>query len=116
MDWIAIGRQIKARREAMGLTKQQLADAAKVSRQTVDFVERAQRTNTTPDTLRSIAQCVGLDVDVVLVDLSAPRVAPEDQELLAEVARCLATVPEASRRLAVRQLRRWLEDFDPKNL
>lgn len=67
MDKEAIGRLIKERRKKLGLDQQDLADLAMVGINTVVAIERGQG-NPQLETLLSIAEVLGLQIDLRLKD------------------------------------------------
>lgn len=61
-DWKALGRAIEARREALGMPRQQdLAEEAGVSRQTVQSLESGKEYKRTPKTLDQVLKTLGRD-------------------------------------------------------
>ncbi|WP_200309177.1 helix-turn-helix transcriptional regulator [Streptomyces adelaidensis] len=65
-DWKRLGDAIKARREELGMTTQQaLADAAGVTRQTVQSLESGKPRKRTPKALNAVAKALGWGPDTV---------------------------------------------------
>lgn len=54
-----IATRLRALREAAGLTIQQLAERAGISRQAVQHIETGKRTNPSIETMRSICKALG---------------------------------------------------------
>lgn len=64
-----MGYKIKDRREAAGMTQQELADKSGVSRTTIATLE-SNGGNTTTKTLAKIATALGITVDALFFDES----------------------------------------------
>lgn len=76
--WPAVGEAVRARREELGLTQVELAQAANVSDTTVRVLETARRTNYRRGNLRAIARALRWPDDA-LDRIRAGR--PPDEEL-----------------------------------
>ena len=59
---------IKEHRKKIGMTQTELAKKSKVSRATIWALETGKQTDTTTSTLTSIADALGVPVDVILTD------------------------------------------------
>ncbi|KAF0647118.1 MULTISPECIES: helix-turn-helix domain-containing protein [Streptomyces] len=75
-DWARLGRAIKARREQLGLTTQQaLADAAGVTRQTVQSLESGKPRSRMPATVAAVEKALQWDpgeASRILTEPSSP--------------------------------------------
>jgi len=76
-DWKRLGDAIKARREELGMRRQQdLADAAGVIRQSVQSLEAGKDRKRTPSSLEAVRKALGWDPETV-----ARHLAPVAQEV-----------------------------------
>lgn len=113
MDWIAFGQKLKERRVSLGMSQDDVAKSAEISQQMVGFVERAARTNPSPEMLQSIACALGMQIEIVLSDIGSTKLTTDDRQILDAVEQTLRRLQEPERRIALKQIRRWLEDFNP---
>lgn len=60
---LAFGKNMKAGREATGLSQQQLAERSGLSMSVITGVEQGRRTNPTLSTLLAIANTLGMTLD-----------------------------------------------------
>ena len=76
--WHDVGDAVRARRETLGLTQVELAQAANVSDSTIRVLETARRTSYRRGNLRAIARALGWPDDAI-DRIRAGR--PPDEEL-----------------------------------
>jgi transcriptional regulator with XRE-family HTH domain len=57
---VTFGRRLKRLREAAGLTQEELAERAGLSRKAISMLERGERNRPYPHTVRSLAEALGL--------------------------------------------------------
>lgn len=78
-DWDVLGRAIKARREELGLTTQQaLADAAGVTRQSVQSLESGKQRSRMPATIPAIEKSLGWEPGSAARILSGEAASPQN--------------------------------------
>ena len=81
MDQVAIGARIKAARERVHLTQEQLAEIIDISPTHMSVIERGVKTPKL-DTFVRIANAVGVSTDALLQDV----VVPANESILAELS------------------------------
>lgn len=74
MDYAAMGSRIRARRQELGLTQEQLAELVHVSTSFTGHVERGSRKGSL-ETFANIGQAMGMSLDAIV---GAPYVTPAD--------------------------------------
>ena len=82
MDQVAIGARIKAARERVHLTQEQLAEIIDISPTHMSVIERGVKTPKL-DTFVRIANALGVSTDALLQDV----VVPANESILAELFR-----------------------------
>lgn len=102
LDKHALGRAIRARRLAQGLTLRELAEKAALSHSAVDNIEHG-RQNVTLDTLQTVARALGLEVDVEVVGAEP---GPRDV-VIARVARILPRLPDEDLDVFLHEVALW---------
>lgn len=58
-----IGKRIQQRREQLGLTQEELADASGLRQSIISRLERGTRKNPSADTVRRLARALGVTAD-----------------------------------------------------
>lgn len=97
------GAQLRRHREAVGYSQERLAERAGLSANAIGALERGERRRPYPDTVRRLADALGLDVEARQVlsaalhgtNPTAPDHPPQDQTPQDETAHPATTTPEA---------------------
>ena len=89
MDQIAIGARIKAARERVHLTQEQLAEIIDISPTHMSVIERGVKTPKL-DTFVRIANALGVSTDALLQDV----VVPANESILAELSVRIGRLPQ----------------------
>src|SRR6516162_2464506 len=63
---MGIGERIRKRRQAMGMSQQELANRVGVRRATISEFESGKRTSMTTDTAKRLARTLGVSVDYLI--------------------------------------------------
>ena len=63
-----MGYSIKERREALGMTQEQLAEKSGVSRQTISAIENGKTNNVMSGTLTALADALDTTIDAIFFD------------------------------------------------
>ena len=105
MEFVLIGRRIKAAREAAHLTQEQLADAVNCTVQHISAIERGIKTPSL-EMFIMIANVIGVSTDYLLQDLLINHT----DTLSYECASVLSRMPEELRKRTIRALRAFSED------
>ena len=105
MEFVSIGRRIKAAREAARITQDQLAHAVGCTVQHISAIERGIKTPSL-EMFIMIANVIGVSTDYLLEDLLASHT----DTLSSECAAVLSRMPEELRSRAIRALRAFCED------
>ena len=88
MDQVAIGARIKAARERVHLTQEQLAEIIDISPTHMSVIERGVKTPKL-DTFVRIANALGVSTDALLQDV----VVPANESILAELSVRIGRLP-----------------------
>lgn len=67
-SYVNIGTNIKARRESLKMSQEELAVKSKVSRQTISSIETGKADNVKIGTLNAIASALETNLDVLFTD------------------------------------------------
>lgn len=118
MTWAKLGAQLRALRIQIGLTQQEVAEKARLSNTFISHMEKGIR-NPTLDALNAVCGALGarLTIDVQPQDEHIPAInldglGEREQALAAQAVEALRSLREGEqKRLGVRQLERWVEDF-----
>jgi transcriptional regulator with XRE-family HTH domain len=105
MEFVLIGRRIKAAREAAHLTQEQLADAVNCTVQHISAIERGIKTPSL-EMFIMIANVIGVSTDYLLEDLLTNHT----DMLSCECAAILSRMPKDLRLRTIRALRSFCED------
>ena len=89
MDQIAIGARIKAARERVHLTQEQLAEIIDISPTHMSVIERGVKTPKL-DTFVRIANALGVSTDALLEDV----VVPVNDSIMAELSARIGRMPQ----------------------
>ena len=89
MDQVAIGARIKAARERVHLTQEQLAEIIDISPTHMSVIERGVKTPKL-DTFVRIANALGVSTDALLQDV----VVPANESILAELSVRIGRLPQ----------------------
>ena len=89
MDQIAIGARIKAARERVHLTQEQLAEIIDISPTHMSVIERGVKTPKL-DTFVRIANALGVSTDALLQDV----VVPVNDSIMAELSARIGRMPQ----------------------
>ena len=89
MDQVAIGARIKAARERVHLTQEQLAEIIDISPTHMSVIERGVKTPKL-DTFVRIANALGVSTDALLQDV----VVPANESILAELSVRIGCLPQ----------------------
>lgn len=65
---LTFGQEFKAARLAAGLTQKEVSDIAKVATNHISAIERGAKFNLTENTMRVLAEAVGMQLEVRLID------------------------------------------------
>jgi transcriptional regulator with XRE-family HTH domain len=63
---MSMGDRIKKRRQALGMSQQDLADLIRVSRQTIAQLESGVRPTMNTDTAKALARALGVSIDYLV--------------------------------------------------
>ena len=107
LDKVAIGRALRARRLALGLTLREAATRAGYSHASIDNVENG-RQNVTIDTLQALASTLGVSLEI-----TTSKPGPRD-EIVARVARIMPLLPDEDVDVFVHELALWERRHGPK--
>lgn len=105
MEFVSIGRRIKATREAAYITQEQLAHAVGCTVQHISAIERGVKTPSL-EMFIMIANVIGVSTDYLLEDLLTNHT----DTLSYECAAVLSRMPEELRKRTIRALRAFSED------
>jgi predicted transcriptional regulator len=117
---MTLGSQLRALRLTAGYSQAELSTIAQIGRTTISDVEREARPTTTDVVERWLNACSGTLVVKGIKEEDGPQqlaiyargLDAEMQQLAARVIHVLGRVQGRERVVALRQLVRWLEDFE----
>lgn len=104
MDQIAIGARIKAARERVHLTQEQLAEIIDISPTHMSVIERGVKTPKL-DTFVRIANALGVSTDALLQDV----VVPVNDSIMAELSARIGRMPQKDRERILNAIRALTE-------
>ena len=104
MDQIAIGARIKAARERVHLTQEQLAEIIDISPTHMSVIERGVKTPKL-DTFVRIANAVGVSTDALLQDV----VVPVNDSIMAELSARIGRMPQKDQERILNAIRALTE-------
>ena len=104
MDQVAIGARIKAARERVHLTQDQLAEIIDISSTHMSVIERGVKTPKL-DTFVRIANALGVSTDALLQDV----VVPANESILAELSVRIGRLPQKDQERILNAIRALTE-------
>ena len=104
MDQVAIGARIKAARERVHLTQEQLAEIIDISPTHMSVIERGVKTPKL-DTFGRIANALGVSTDALLQDV----VVPANESILAELSVRIGRLPQKDQERILNAIRALTE-------
>ena len=104
MDQVAIGARIKAARERVHLTQEQLAEIIDISPTHMSVIERGVKTPKL-DTFVRIANALGVSTDALLQDV----VVPTNESILAELSVRIGRLPQKDQERILNAIRALTE-------
>ena len=104
MDQIAIGARIKAARERVHLTQEQLAEIIDISPTHMSVIERGVKTPKL-DTFVRIANALGVSTDALLQDV----VVPVNDSIMAELSARIGRMPQKDQERTLNAIRALTE-------
>ena len=104
MDQVAIGARIKAARERVHLTQEQLAEIIDISPTHMSVIERGVKTPKL-DTFVRIANALGVSTDALLQDV----VVPANESILAELSVRIGRLPQKDQEQILNAIRALTE-------
>ena len=104
MDQIAIGARIKAARERVHLTQEQLAEIIDISPTHMSVIERGVKTPKL-DTFVRIANALGVSTDALLQDV----VVPVNDSIIAELSARIGRMPQKDQERILNAIRALTE-------
>ena len=104
MDQVAIGARIKAARERVHLTQEQLAEIIDISPTHMSVIERGVKTPKL-DTFVRIANALGVSTDALLQDV----VVPANESILAELSVRIGHLPQKDQERILNAIRALTE-------
>ena len=104
MDQIAIGARIKAARERVHLTQEQLAEIIDISPTHMSVIERGIKTPKL-DTFVRIANALGVSTDALLQDV----VVPVNDSIMAELSARIGRMPQKDQERILNAIRALTE-------
>ena len=104
MDQIAIGTRIKAARERVHLTQEQLAEIIDISPTHMSVIERGVKTPKL-DTFVRIANALGVSTDALLQDV----VVPVNDSIMAELSARIGRMPQKDQERILNAIRALTE-------
>ena len=104
MDQVAIGARIKAARERVHLTQEQLAEIIDISPTHMSVIERGVKTPKL-DTFVRIANALGVSTDALLQDV----VVPANESILAELSVRIGRLPQKDQERSLNAIRALTE-------
>ena len=104
MDQVAIGARIKAARERVHLTQEQLAEIIDISPTHMSVIERGVKTPKL-DTFVRIANALGVSTDALLRDV----VVPANESILAELSVRIGRLPQKDQERILNAIRALTE-------
>ena len=104
MDQVAIGARIKAARERVHLTQEQLAEIVDISPTHMSVIERGVKTPKL-DTFVRIANALGVSTDALLQDV----VMPANESILAELSVRIGRLPQKDQERILNAIRALTE-------
>ena len=104
MDQVAIGARIKAARERVHLTQEQLAEIIDISPTHMSVIERGVKTPKL-DTLVRIANALGDSTDALIQDV----VVPANESILAELSVRIGRLPQKDQERILNAIRALTE-------
>ena len=104
MDQIAIGARIKAARERVHLTQEQLAEIIDISSTHMSVIERGVKTPKL-DTFVRIANALGVSTDALLQDV----VVPVNDSIMAELSARIGRMPQKDQERILNAIRALTE-------
>ena len=104
MDQIAIGARIKAARERVHLTQEQLAEIIDISPTHMSVIERGVKTPKL-DTFVRIANALGVSTDALLQDV----VVPVNESIMAELSARIGRMPQKDQERILNAIRALTE-------
>ena len=104
MDQVAIGARIKAARERVHLTQDQLAEIIDISPTHMSVIERGVKTPKL-DTFVRIANALGVSTDALLQDV----VVPANESILAELSVRIGRLPQKDQERILNAIRALTE-------
>lgn len=104
MDQVAIGARIKAARERVHLTQEQLAEIIDISPTHMSVIERGVKTPKL-DTFVRIANALGVSTDALLQDV----VVPANESILAELSVRIGRLPRKDQERILNAIRALTE-------
>ena len=104
MDQVAIGARIKAARERVHLTQEQLAEIIDISPTHMSVIERGVKTPKL-DTFVRIANALGVSTDALLQDV----VVPANESILAELSVRIGRLPQKDQECILNAIRALTE-------
>ena len=104
MDQVAIGARIKAARDRVHLTQEQLAEIIDISPTHMSVIERGVKTPKL-DTFVRIANALGVSTDALLQDV----VVPANESILAELSVRIGRLPQKDQERILNAIRALTE-------
>ena len=104
MDQVAIGARIKAARERVHLTQEQLAEIIDISPTHMSVIERGVKTPKL-DTFVRIANALGVSTDALLQDVAVPA----NESILAELSVRIGRLPQKDQERILNAIRALTE-------
>jgi len=104
MDQVAIGARIKAARERVHLTQEQLAEIIDISPTHMSVIERGVKTPKL-DTFVRIANALGVSTDALLQDV----VVPVNDSIMAELSARIGRMPQKDQERILNAIRALTE-------
>ena len=104
MDQVAIGARIKAARERVHLTQEQLAEIIDISPTHMSVIERGVKTPKLDSFVR-IANALGVSTDALLQDV----VVPANESILAELSVRIGRLPQKDQERILNAIRALTE-------
>ena len=104
MDQIAIGARLKAARERVHLTQEQLAEIIDISPTHMSVIERGVKTPKL-DTFVRIANALGVSTDALLQDV----VVPVNDSIMAELSARIGRMPQKDQERILNAIRALTE-------
>ena len=104
MNQVAIGARIKAARERVHLTQEQLAEIIDISPTHMSVIERGVKTPKL-DTFVRIANALGVSTDALLQDV----VVPANESILAELSVRIGRLPQKDQECILNAIRALTE-------